>query len=336
MTISVNNASDNQAVTKSVDRVSQKIQQAKQAVSKVIFGQSQVIEESMISILSGGHLLLIGLPGLAKTKLVESLGKVLGLQEKRIQCTPDLMPADILGSEILDQATSGEKSFRFVPGPVFAQLLMADEINRASPRTQSALLQAMQEKRISVAGLYHELPKPFHVMATQNPIEQEGTYPLPEAQLDRFLLQVDINYPDREAEKLMLLATTGVSETPAQQILNTDDLLEAQRLVRQIPVGDQLMEAILNIVRNGRPDSSNIEEIKKYVAWGPGPRASQALMLACRARALLEGRYAPNFEDIIALAKPILRHRMALNFTARSDGMNLDQIIDILCQQVRN
>lgn len=325
-----------ESVTGAVDLVSQHIQSVKQAISQVIFGQQQVVEESIITILSGGHLLLVGLPGLAKTKLVETLGKVMGLEEKRVQCTPDLMPADILGSEILDQTMDGKKSFRFVPGPVFTQLFMADEINRASPRTQSALLQAMQEKRVSVAGLYHDLPKPFHVLATQNPIEQEGTYPLPEAQLDRFLMQVNIGYPDRVAEKQMLVATTGITESVPQKVLNPQTLMNAQALVRQIPVGDQLVDIILNIIRNGRPDSTSITEVKKYVAWGPGPRASQALMLACRARALLEGRYVPNRDDVVQLATPVLRHRMALNFNARSDGINLDKIIEILCQRAQN
>src|SRR3954465_7518321 len=224
-----------------------------------------------MTVLSGGHALLVGLPGLAKTKLVETLGVVLGLDARRIQFTPDLMPSDILGSEVMEQDDNGRRSFRFIPGPVFAQLLMADEINRASPRTQSALLQSMQEGRVSVAGQYHPLPRPFHVLATQNPLEQEGTYPLPEAQLDRFLLQVDVDYPDRDAERRMLIATTGLAEQIPRQAMTSDDLLAAQRLVRRIPVGDSIVDAILDLVRRARPGEGD-PEIVKHVAWGPGPR----------------------------------------------------------------
>jgi MoxR-like ATPase len=279
--------------------------------------------------------LLIGVPGLAKTKLVETLGVVLGLADKRIQCTPDLMPADILGAEVLEEADTGRRSFRFIPGPVFCQLLMADEINRASPRTQSALLQAMQEGRVSVAGQYHPLPRPFHVLATQNPIEQEGTYPLPEAQLDRFLLQIDVGYPDLEAERQMLLATTGIAEDKPVEAMSAAELQAAQRLVRRIPVGESVVEAILKLVRAGRPDDTTDTEISGRIAWGPGPRASQALMLATRARALLDGRLSPSIDDVIALAPPVLRHRMALNFSARADGVTMPDIIDRLIAPLR-
>jgi MoxR-like ATPase len=289
----------------------------------------------LITLLAGGHTLLIGVPGLAKTRLVETLGTVLGLDDKRIQCTPDLMPADILGSEVLEESDTGRRSFRFIPGPVFCQLLMADEINRASPRTQSALLQAMQEGRVSVAGQYHPLPRPFHVLATQNPLEQEGTYPLPEAQLDRFLLQIDVGYPDLEAERQMLIATTGISEDKVTPVLTANELLAAQRLVRRVPVGESVVEAILKLVRAGRPEETNIAEAKQHVAWGPGPRASQALMLACRARALLDARLAPSIDDVVALAAPVLRHRMALNFAARADGVTMTQIIDRLVAPFR-
>lgn len=302
-------------------------------IGRVIFGQQQVVDETLITLLAGGHVLLIGVPGLGKTRLVETLGTVLGLDDKRVQFTPDLMPADILGSEILDEGDGarGTRSFRFIKGPVFCQLLMADEINRASPRTQSALLQAMQEQRVSVAGQYHPLPHPFHVLATQNPLEQEGTYPLPEAQLDRFLMQVDVGYPSADAEREVLIATTGVSEVGAEQVLTADDLISAQKLVRQIPVGDSVVQAILDLVRAGRPDETSMPEIRETVAWGPGPRASQALMLATRARALLDGRYAPSVDDVLSLAKPVLRHRMALNFAARADGVTLDEVIGRLC-----
>jgi MoxR-like ATPase len=297
-------------------------------IGEIIFGQAEVVEQALITLLCGGHALLIGVPGLAKTRLVETLGAILGLDEKRIQCTPDLMPADILGSEVLEESESGRRSFRFIQGPVFCQLLMADEINRASPRTQSALLQAMQEGRVSIAGQYHPLPRPFHVLATQNPLEQEGTYPLPEAQLDRFLLQIDVDYPDREAERQMLIATTGVSEDRPRPAMNAAELMAAQRLVRRIPIGESVVEAILSLVRSGRPDSAEADSVRRFVSWGPGPRASQALMLACRARALIDGRYSPSVDDVLALAPPVLRHRMAVSFAGRAEGVTVARIIE--------
>ncbi|MEQ9331885.1 MoxR family ATPase [Thalassobaculum sp.] len=297
----------------------------------MIFGQRAVIDETLTTVLAGGHALLIGVPGLAKTRLVETLGTVLGLDDKRIQCTPDLMPADIVGAEILEEAEDGKRHFRFVKGPVFAQILMADEINRASPRTQSALLQSMQERTVSVGGHTYDLPAPFMVLATQNPLEQEGTYPLPEAQLDRFLLQVSVGYPDLAAERTMLLATTGSEDVRPEQALSAEELIRAQKLLRRIPVGESVVEAILAIVRSGRPDDSTIDSVRRHVAWGPGPRASQALMLAIRARAVLDGRLAPSIDDVLALAHPVLRHRMALNFAARAEGVTLDTVIDQLC-----
>jgi MoxR-like ATPase len=318
-----------------VESLGRTLDQVKASIGRVIFGQHEVIEQTLITVMSGGHVLLIGVPGLAKTKLVETLGVVFGLDEARIQCTPDLMPADIIGSEVLEEAESGRRSFRFIRGPVFCQLLMADEINRASPRTQSALLQAMQEKRVSIAGQYHPLPEPFHVLATQNPLEQEGTYPLPEAQLDRFLLQVTVGYPDLAAERKMLMATTGVAEDKATRVMSAEDLMSAQRVIRQIPVGESVVEAILKLARGGRPETSDIPEVKQHVAWAPGPRASQALMLACRARAVVQGRLAPSVDDVIALAPPILRHRMALNFAARADGITVEHVIDKLCVPLR-
>jgi len=300
---------------------------ARAAIGQVIFGQANVIEESLITLLAGGHALLVGVPGLAKTRLVQTLGQVFGVDAKRVQFTPDLMPADILGSEVLEDSATGSRSFRFLPGPVFCQLLMADEINRASPRTQSALLQAMQEQRVSIAGHYHPLPRPFHVLATQNPIEQEGTYPLPEAQLDRFLLQIDVGYPDRDAERQMLLATTGALEEEAPRVFDGEELMAGQRLIRHIPVGESLVEAILTLVRAGRPESSSLDLVRRHVSWGPGPRAAQALMLAVRAKALLDGRLTPSLEDVMALAAPVLRHRMALGYTARSDGITIADVI---------
>jgi MoxR-like ATPase len=297
-------------------------------IGEVIFGQREVVEQALIALLCGGHTLLIGVPGLAKTRLVEALGAVFGLDEKRIQCTPDLMPADILGSEVLEESETGRRSFRFIQGPIFCQLLMADEINRASPRTQSALLQAMQEGRVSIAGRYHALPEPFHVLATQNPLEQEGTYPLPEAQLDRFLLQIDVDYPDRDAERQMLLATTGIVAAGPTAAMTDIEVLAAQRLVRRMPIGESVVEAILSLVRSARPDDAAASEVRRFVSWGPGPRASQALMLSCRARALIEGRFSPSIDDVIALAPPVLRHRMAVSFAARAEGVTVTRIIE--------
>jgi MoxR-like ATPase len=305
---------------------------AREAISNFVFGQKTVVDQVLITLLAGGNGLLIGVPGLAKTRLVDTLGTVLGLDTKRIQFTPDLMPGDIVGSEVLEEADDGRRAFRFIKGPVFCQLLMADEINRASPRTQSALLQAMQERYVTIAGQRYDLPRPFHVLATQNPLEQEGTYPLPEAQLDRFLLQVDVGYPDREAEQKMLMATTVGDERPPQRIIDPETLMRAQALVRRLPVGEKVVQAILGLVRSGRPDDGASENVRNFVAWGPSPRASQAFMLAIRARALLEGRFAPSIDDVIALAHPILRHRMALNFSARAEGATIAQVIDGLCQ----
>jgi MoxR-like ATPase len=270
--------------------------------------------------------LLLGVPGLAKTKLVDTMGTVLGLDARRIQFTPDLMPSDILGTEVLEEGASGKRSFRFLSGPVFAQLLMADEINRASPRTQSALLQAMQEQHVTVAGTRYDLPRPFHVLATQNPIEQEGTYPLPEAQLDRFLMEIDIGYPDINAERKILFETTGADEARAKPAMSAEDLLSAQRLVRRLPVGESVVSAILALVRSARPGPEG-GEAAKLIAWGPSPRASQALMLAARARALLDGRLAPSIDDVLDLAEPVLKHRMALTFTARAEGETIEAVI---------
>ncbi len=310
------------------------LQQAKAAIGKVILGQDAVIDLALNALLCGGHALLVGAPGLAKTRLVETIATVTGLDEKRIQFTPDLMPADILGAEVLEEDEAGKRHFRFLPGPVFCQLLMSDEINRASPRTQSALLQAMQEHQVTIAGVAHDLPKPFHVLATQNPIEQEGTYPLPEAQLDRFLFQIDIDYPDEAHEREILLATTGVRESVPTTVLNAKDLLGLQDLVRQMPVGEKTLNAIVTLVRLGRPDQTSLDAVKDGVSWGPGPRAGQALMLGVRARALLQGRLAPSVDDVCALAAPVLKHRMALSFAARADGLSLPDLIDRLIKEI--
>ncbi len=302
------------------------ISKVREAVGTVIFGQESVVERALVALLAGGHALLVGVPGLAKTKLVETLGTVLGLDARRVQFTPDLMPSDILGSEVMEQDDSGRRSFRFIPGPIFTQLLMADEINRASPRTQSALLQSMQEYHVTVAGARHDLPSPFHVLATQNPLEQEGTYPLPEAQLDRFLMQVDILYPELEAERRILVETTGVNDQRARNVLSPERLKEIQQLIRRMPVPESVVDAILALVRSARPGQGNAET-DKHVAWGPGPRASQALTLCARARALYDGRLAPSVDDVRALAEPVLQHRMALTFTARAEGMSVRDVI---------
>ncbi|MCJ2144686.1 AAA family ATPase [Methylobacterium sp. E-066] len=307
--------------------------QARDAIHGVIFGQEKVVDLALVTILAGGHGLLVGLPGLAKTKLVETLGTVLGLDARRVQFTPDLMPSDILGTEILEEDAERRRAFRFVQGPVFTQLLMADEINRASPRTQSALLQAMQEGHVSVAGARHDLPRPFHVLATQNPIEQEGTYPLPEAQLDRFLLEIDVGYPDRAAERRILIETTGIDEVRPHAVMSTEQLITAQRLVRRLPVGEAVVEAILDLVRAARPDGGDAL-VKDKLLWGPGPRASQALTLAARARALIEGRVAPSVADVKALAEPVLKHRMALSYTARADGETIEGLIGKLAEKL--
>ncbi len=301
---------------------------ARTMVGRRVIGQETVVDLTLNALLCGGHALLVGAPGLAKTRLVEALGTVMGLSANRIQFTPDLMPSDILGAEVLETGADGSRTFKFIEGPVFCQLLMADEINRASPRTQSALLQAMQEKRVTIAGAERKLELPFHVLATQNPIEQEGTYPLPEAQLDRFLFQIDVDYPEREAERDILLATTGTEDAEAEAVFDAASLIEAQKIIRRMPVGESVVEQILDVVRAARPGTADgAKEITDDIAWGPGPRAAQSLMLAVRARALMDGRLAPSVDDVVALAHPILVHRMSLGFAARAEGKTLAGVI---------
>lgn len=312
-----------------IEALEEKLAAAKQSINARFIGQERVVDLTLSALLCGGHGLLIGLPGLGKTRLVETLSTVMGLNGNRVQFTPDLMPADILGSEVLETGADGSRAFKFIKGPIFCQLLMADEINRASPRTQSALLQAMQEKQVTVAGETRELDAPFHVLATQNPIEQEGTYPLPEAQLDRFLVQIDVNYPDRDTERDILLATTGVEEGEAHQVFTGVELIAAQTLLRRMPVGEAVVEMILDLVRAFRPEDPGApDRVRELVAWGPGPRAAQALMLMVRARALLQGRLAPAPEDVIDMARPVLTHRMALSFSARARGEDLGALIE--------
>ncbi|MCW1949849.1 MAG: MoxR family ATPase [Octadecabacter sp.] len=326
--------SDAELVTQ-IETLGGKLAEARASIAKRFIGQDTVVDLTLTSLLCGGHALLIGLPGLGKTMLVDTLSTVMGLNGNRIQFTPDLMPADILGSEVLETSADGTRDFRFIEGPVFCQLLMADEINRASPRTQSALLQAMQEKEVTIAGEHRPLGVPFHVLATQNPIEQEGTYPLPEAQLDRFLVQIDVPYPDRETERDILIATTGVAEGEASAVFSADELLAAQTLLRRMPVGDAIVEMILDLVRACRPDDETASDlVKDTVNWGPGPRAAQALMLTVRANALLDGRLVPSAEDVRAMAAPVLTHRMALSFAARARGESLTSVIDQVATQV--
>jgi MoxR-like ATPase len=320
-------------IVRAAETTAKHVSAAKEAIGAVIFGADKVIEQALITLLCGGHALLIGLPGLGKTKLVDTMGTVLGLDARRIQFTPDLMPSDILGTEVLEETTAGRRNFRFIPGPIFAQLLLADEINRASPRTQSALLQAMQEQHVTVAGARHDVPRPFHVLSTQNPIEQEGTYPLPEAQLDRFLMEIDVDYPSIEAERRIVFDTTGTEETKPKPVMTAEDLIAAQRLVRRLPVGESVVEAILALVRAARP-GPEAGDAGKLIAWGPSPRASQALMLTVRARALLDGRLAPSADDVIALAEPVLKHRMALTFAARADGETIPGVVGRLKSRI--
>ena len=318
-----------------IEALGARLATARESIDRRFIGQERVVELTLSAMLCGGHALLIGLPGLGKTRLVDTLATVMGLRGNRIQFTPDLMPADILGSEVLETAADGTRSFRFIEGPIFCQLLMADEINRASPRTQSALLQAMQEREVTVAGVPRRLEPPFHVLATQNPIEQEGTYPLPEAQLDRFLVQVDVDYPDRDTERDILIATTGVEEAEAEPVFSAAELIAAQRVLRRMPVGESVVEKILDLVRACRPGEAEAGElVNETVSWGPGPRAAQALMLAVRARALLDGRLAPSLDDVVALARPVLSHRMALSFAARARGEELGRVIDAVTEDV--
>lgn len=314
-----------------IEQLTARLSQARESVEQRFVGQKSVVEQVLAAILSGGHALLVGQPGLGKTMLVDTLATVLGLDNARIQFTPDLMPADILGSEVLDVKPDGTRAFRFIEGPVFTQLLMADEINRASPRTQSALLQAMQEGEVTISGQHRPLGRPFHVLATQNPIEQEGTYPLPEAQLDRFLLQVDVGYPDRDTERAILLATTGTDQGAPHAVFDAQGLVAAQALIRRMPVGETVLNAVLDLVRSARPEAPEAPDwLAEALVWGPGPRAAQALMMVTRARAVLQGRFAPTLDDVTAMAAPVLRHRIALSFAARARGESVDALISRL------
>jgi MoxR-like ATPase len=305
------------------------------AIGKAIVGQKAVIEQLLICLLAGGHCLLEGVPGLGKTLLIRSLGQALELEFRRIQFTPDLMPSDILGTEILEEDHgTGRRHFKFQPGPVFTNLLLADELNRTPPKTQAALLEAMQEHTISYAGVTRPLPEPFFVLATQNPIEQAGTYPLPEAQLDRFLLHVKVEYPTEAEEREILLLTTGVLDMQVPKVMDAAGVLELQALARDVLVGQRVLDWINQLVRASRPDAAAPAEIRKWVRWGAGPRAGQALVLAAKARALLHGRLAATRDDVHALAAPVLRHRLLLSFTAEAEQVSADDVVAVLLGEV--
>lgn len=300
-------------------------------IAKLIVGQEQIVEELLISVLAGGHCLLEGVPGLAKTLMVSTLAQSLELDFRRVQFTPDLMPSDIIGTEILEEDhVSGKRFFKFQKGPVFTNILLADEINRTPPKTQAALLEAMQERRVSYAGEVHTLPQPFFVLATQNPVEQAGTYPLPEAQLDRFLMFIRVPYPSESEEVEILNRTTGNREVEFNTVLNASDMLALQSLVREVEVSEALLIYITRIVRASRPGESDNEMVRDYVRWGSGPRAGQALVLCAKARALMNGHFAVTIDDIKQVAKAVLRHRILLNFQAEASGISTEDIIDSL------
>jgi MoxR-like ATPase len=330
----LSNKEKNENIDNSLKIFQKKISNVNAEINQLVFGQEPVIEQIIISLLCGGHALIIGLPGLAKTRIVNFLGIILGLETKRIQFTPDLMPGDIIGTEILDEQNKSNNYFKFLKGPVFCQLLLADEINRASPRTQSALLQAMQEKKVTIAGKDYFLPKPFHVLATQNPIDQEGTYPLPEAQLDRFLMNIKINYPNLEAERKILLLSSKEDSIKPKNVLSSEEVLDFQRLIREIPVGESVVKYILKFINETRPETSNIKSVKDNILWGPSPRASIALLAASKAKALLENRYSPSKLDVKSLIRPVLSHRINLNISARADNVNLEEILDDVNQRI--
>ena len=330
----LSNKEKNENFENSLTIFQKKIANVNSEINQLVFGQEPVIEQILVSLLCGGHALIIGLPGLAKTRIVNFLGIILGLETKRIQFTPDLMPGDIIGTEILDEQNKTNNYFKFIKGPVFCQLLLADEINRASPRTQSALLQAMQEKKVTIAGKDYFLPKPFHVLATQNPIDQEGTYPLPEAQLDRFLMNIKINYPNLEAERKILLLSSKEDSIKPKNVLSSEEVLDFQRLIREIPVGESVVKYILKFINETRPETSNIKSVKDNILWGPSPRASIALLAASKAKALLENRYSPSKLDVKSLIRPVLSHRINLNISARADNVNLEEILDDVNQRI--
>jgi MoxR-like ATPase len=304
-------------------------------ISKVVIGQEQVIEQVLMSMFCRGHALIVGVPGLAKTLLVNTIADILDLSFNRIQFTPDLMPSDITGTEVIEEdLTTGKRSFRFVKGPLFAQVILADEINRAPPKTQSALLQAMQEYTVTYAGQTYVLEHPFFVLATQNPIEQEGTYPLPEAQLDRFMFMILISYPEYDQEIEVIKTTTSAYQADLKKLIGAEELIDMQQLIRVMPVAQDVIERTIQLVMMTRPgDKRATDEVRKYVAWGAGPRASQYLILGAKAHAALEGRFSPNFDDVKHIIHPVLRHRVLTNFTAEAEGITSDDIIEGLLKK---
>tara|TARA_B110000027_G_C16080481_1_gene283440 strand:- start:30 stop:983 length:954 start_codon:yes stop_codon:yes gene_type:complete len=311
----------------SLKELLKKYQTLKQEISKVIVGQDAVIEQILISIFSGGHSLLVGVPGLAKTLIVNTISKALGLDFKRIQFTPDLMPSDILGSEILDN----DRQFKFIKGPIFSNIILADEINRTPPKTQAALLEAMQERSVTVAGHHYKLDAPYFVLATQNPIEQEGTYPLPEAQLDRFMFSINLTYPSFDEEVKVVKLTTSNAQSEVEVVFSAKEILEFQTLIRKIPVADNVIEYAVKMVGKTRPNSSEaLPLIKQYVDWGAGPRASQNLILAAKTFSVIKGKFSPDIEDVQAVAVSILRHRIIKNYKAEADGISVETIIESL------
>ena len=312
---------------KDINEFRSKYNELKSEISKVIVGQEFIINQILISIFSGGHVLLIGVPGLAKTLIVNTVSRALGLNFSRIQFTPDLMPSDILGSEILDS----DRNFKFIKGPVFSNIVLADEINRTPPKTQSALLEAMQERSVTVAGHNYKLSKPYFVLATQNPIEQEGTYPLPEAQLDRFMFSLNLNYPSFEEEVKVVNQTTSIQNHESKIIFDSESILRFQTLIRKIPVVDNVINYAVSLSSKSRPTDNNASElIKKYVSWGAGPRASQNLILAAKTNAVFNGKFTPDIEDIQAVAKSVLRHRIIKNYKAEAENITIDSIIESL------
>ena len=327
---------DIEKVKKEFTIANEKLSSVKNEINNLVYGQTLVIDQILISILAEGHALIIGLPGLAKTRIVSFLSIILGFETKRVQFTPDLMPSDILGSEILEENAKSGKDFRFIEGPIFSQLLLADEINRASPRTQSALLQAMQEKKVTITGNTYDLPKPFHVLATQNPIDQEGTYPLPEAQLDRFLMNISISYPDQNAERKILNLSNEKNDASPKNILASNELLDIQNFIKEIPVGESVVQYILNVIKHSRPETSEIKSVKENILWGPSPRASLALMTTCRAKAFLENRYSPSVFDVQSLLKPVLSHRLKLNISAKAENVQVEEILDDVINYTKN
>lgn len=333
MTDQIKESADLQAV----GRLKEARAKIKAEVGKVIIGQERVIDELMIALLSNGHCLLVGVPGLAKTLLISTLARVLDLKFSRIQFTPDLMPSDITGTEILEENKStGQREFKFVKGPVFANIVLADEINRTPPKTQAALLQAMQEHEVTASGQTFKLDEPFFVLATQNPIEQEGTYPLPEAQLDRFMFNIHVDYPSYEEEHAIVKSTTAVMGQQVSKVMSGSEISSLQHLVRTVPVSDHVIDYAIKLVRATRRSGGEVREyISNWVTWGAGPRASQYLILGAKTNAILNGRYTPSIEDVQLVAKPVLRHRIVTSFNAEADGVDTLQIIDKLLAEVR-